>query len=120
MLSLLRLIDLDSGSITIDGVDISTVPRSHLRSKVVGLPQESYIFDGTVRLNVDPAESASDEVMQSTLEKVQLWAKIEERGGLDAVISEGMFSHGETCLLVFARALLRKSRVLLLDEFTSR
>ncbi|GKT57765.1 ABC multidrug transporter [Colletotrichum tofieldiae] len=119
ILCLLRMMDLDSGSITIDGVDISNLPHEYVRSKLVAVPQESYIFDGTVRLNLDPTETAPDSEVMTVLERVQLWDKVEERGGLDAVIDDKFFSQGEAQLLVFARAMLRKGKVLILDEITS-
>ncbi|GJC89663.1 ABC transporter atnG [Colletotrichum liriopes] len=119
ILCLLRMMDLDAGSITIDGVDISTLPHEYVRSKLVAVPQESYIFDGTVRLNLDPTETAPDSEVTAVLERVQLWDKVEERGGLDAVIDDKFFSQGEAQLLVFARAMLRKGKVLILDEITS-
>ncbi|OHW98638.1 ABC multidrug transporter [Colletotrichum incanum] len=119
ILCLLRMMDLDSGSITIDGVDISTLPHEYVRSKLVAVPQESYIFDGTVRMNLDPTESAPDSEVITVLERAQLWDKVEERGGLDAVIDDKFFSQGEAQLLVFARAMLRNGKVLILDEITS-
>lgn len=112
--------DLDSGTIVIDGIDVSTVPHEHVRSRIAAVPQESYILNGTVRLNVDPTGAVTDEELVRVLQTVQLWNKIEQRGGLDAVIHEKFFSHGETQLLVFARAMVRKSRVLLLDEPNSK
>lgn len=120
MLSLLRMLDLDSGSITVDGIDLSTLPHEYVRSHLVAVPQESYIFDGSVRLNIDPTETVPDSDVVEALEKVQLWGKVEERGGLDALIDDKFFSQGEAQLLVFARAMLRKGRVLILDEITSR
>ncbi|KAK1463361.1 ABC transporter [Colletotrichum melonis] len=119
ILCLLRMMDLDSGTITIDNVDIATLPHEYVRSKIVAVPQESYIFDGTVRLNLDPGQTASDEDITAVLKRVQLWEKVEERGGLDAVIDDKFFSQGEAQLLVFVRAMLRKGRVLVLDEITS-
>ncbi|KAI8221422.1 ABC transporter atnG [Colletotrichum sp. SAR 10_99] len=119
VLSLLRMLDLDSGSITIDGIDLSTLPHEYVRSHLVAVPQESYIFDGSVRLNIDPTETVPDSDVIEALEKVQLWGKVEERGGLDALIDDKFFSQGEAQLLVFARAMLRKGKVLILDEITS-
>lgn len=116
------MLNADHGSISIDGIDISTIPHEYVRTRLAAIPQEAYIFDGTVRLNVDPlGVAASDDEMIDALKKVQLWEKLEGRGGLEGVISaENGLSQGESQLLVFARAMLRKSRVLILDEFTSR
>ncbi|KAK2049863.1 ABC transporter [Colletotrichum somersetense] len=119
ILCLLRMMELDAGSITIDGVDVSTLPHEYIRSKLVAVPQESYIFDGTVRLNLDPTETTPDSEVVTVLEKVQLWAKVAERGGLDAVIDDTSFSQGEAQLLVLARAMLRKGKVLMLGEISS-
>ncbi|RYP83764.1 hypothetical protein DL769_001296 [Monosporascus sp. CRB-8-3] len=119
LLCLLRLVQLDSGTITIDGVQLSTLPHEYVRSKLVAVPQETYIFDDTVRHNLDPGQAASDEDIVSALQKVQLWDKIKQRGGLDTVIQDEFLSQGEAQLFVFARAMLRKSKVLLLDEFES-
>jgi ATP-binding cassette, subfamily C (CFTR/MRP), member 1 len=114
------MIDQTGGSILIDSVDIATVPHEHLRSRLVGVPQESYIFDGTLRVNVDPSGEVADEDITNALKQVQLWDKVEQRGGLDTVISDKFFSQGEAQLLMFARAMLRKSKVLILDEISSR
>ncbi|KAF6795321.1 ABC multidrug transporter [Colletotrichum sojae] len=119
VLCILRLMQLDAGSIAVDGIDLSTVPHEHVRSRLAAVPQDAFIFEGTVRLNVDPEGTASDEEIRRVLDKVRLWSKVEQRGGLDAEIHEGFFSRGESQLLVFARAMLQRSRVLILDEFTS-
>ena len=112
--------DLDSGLIKVDGVDISTLPHKYVRSELTAVPQEAYIFDGTVRFNVDPTETVIDEDIIKALEKLRLWARIEQRGGLDAVIHDKFFSSGEAQLLILARAMVRKGKVLVLDEITSR
>ena len=114
------MLELDSGSILIDGVDISTLPHDYLRTHIVALPQEPYIMESTVRYNVDPSTAIPDAEVQVALERVQLWTKIESIGGLDAVVSQALLSPGESQLLVLARAMLRKSKILLLDEPTGR
>ncbi|KAF6834099.1 ABC multidrug transporter [Colletotrichum musicola] len=119
VLCLLRMLDLDAGSIAIDGIDLSSLPHEYVRSSLVAVPQESYVFDGTVRLNLDPGQSVPDTDVVEALKRVRLWDKVEGRGGLDAVIDGGFLSQGEAQLLVFARAMLRKSKVLILDEITS-
>ncbi|KAK2593028.1 hypothetical protein QQS21_009282 [Conoideocrella luteorostrata] len=118
-LALLRMIAQPAGTITIDGIDISTVPHQTVRSRVVALPQEPYIFDASVRINLDPGETVSDAKMIDALQRVQLWAKLEQRGGLDALMHGKFLSQGEMQLFVFARAMLRSGRVLVLDEFSS-
>jgi ABC-type multidrug transport system fused ATPase/permease subunit len=118
-LALLRMMDLDSGSIIVDGINTKTLPHEYVRKKFVALPQEAYVFDGTVRLNVDPSQTVGDAEIEEALVAVQLWPKVKSRGGLDTVISDDFFSPGEAQLLVFARAMLRNSRILILDEFTS-
>lgn len=119
-LALLRMIDVDYGSIFIDGISLDTIPPEYVRSSLVTVPQEPYIFDGTIRMNVDPSETASDAEMTHALKSLQLWDRVDQRGGLDAVIDDKFFSQGEAQLLMLARAMVRKGRVLILDEVTSR
>ncbi|GME25282.1 Metal resistance protein YCF1-like protein 2 [Neofusicoccum parvum] len=97
-LCLFRMIDQDGGTITIDGIDISTLPHE---------------------FNSDPTESLPDDEIKRALEKVHLWDKIEQRGGLDTVIDDKFFSQGQSQLLMCARAMLRKSKIVMLDEATS-
>lgn len=114
------MIELTGGTITIDGVDISTIPRQEVRSRIVGVPQESYILNGSVRLNADPLKSVSDEAIIEALKSVQLWTTIQEKGGLDQDIDELHLSHGQRQLFCLARAMIRPSSILILDEATSR
>ncbi|KAH8806029.1 ABC transporter [Xylogone sp. PMI_703] len=118
-LCLLRMMELEEGTITINGVDMSTLAHEYVRSRLISVPQDSYTFDATIRVNIDPAKTASDEEITLVLDKVHLLHKVEENGGLDAVMSENFFSQGEAQLFVFARAMLRKSKILILDEASS-
>lgn len=90
----------------------------------MALPQQAFIMDGSVRFNVDPFGTASEENIIEALRTVQLWSKIEKKGGLDTLVDDSLLSLGEGQLLVFARAMLKgnatQSKVLILDEFTSR
>ena len=119
-MSLFKLLDLDQGSILIDEVDIATVAHDFLRDAIVGVPQDTLTLDGTLRSNVDPKSAKSDEELIDILNKARLWAALEPRGGLDLTISEDTLSFGELQLLAFARAMARGSRLLVLDEVSSR
>ena len=114
------MLEPTSGSITIDGEDIANISQSVLTSRLVAVPQEAFIFEGTLRLNIDPSSSISDKDITEVLQSVGLWPVVQRRGGLDAIIHETFFSRGETQLLAFARAMLRKSKVVVMDEATSR
>lgn len=118
--TLFRILDLDSGSIFVDGIDLSTLPRQTIRSRLIVVPQDPYLFDGSVRLNVDPSESVPDDAIIEALRKVQLWDTIKESGGLSARVTNDYFSHGQKQLLCIASAMLRKGNILVLDEATSR
>lgn len=120
ILAIFGMIELHGGSISIDGVDISTLPREEVRSRIIGLPQDIFMIRGTVRLNVDPYKRSSDEAIVGALEDVRLWNVIREKGGLDASIEAVSLSHGQKQLLCLAQALLRHSSILILDEATSR
>jgi ATP-binding cassette, subfamily C (CFTR/MRP), member 1 len=119
ILALLKMIDLTGGTIMIDGIDTSRVPRDILRSKLVTLPQDFFSLTGTVRFNADPLGQASDEQIIAALEQVKLWNLIRIKGGLDANMDTNLLSHGQSQLFSFARAMLQENPILILDEPTS-
>ncbi|KAM5475001.1 hypothetical protein MauCBS54593_001472 [Microsporum audouinii] len=119
ILTIFRMLELSGGSILVDGVDLSTIPRSEIRSRITGVSQDALILKGSMRLNVDPTGTMADDAMISALKSVQLWNIVNEKGGLDVDIDEFHLSHGQKQLLCLARAILRPSTILILDEATS-
>lgn len=136
MSALFRLNELDSGSILIDGVDIASLELKTLRSNLSIIPQDPILFNGSIRRNLDPFKEHQDSVLwdamrrsgilsEEELEQIKAQEVTENtelhKFHLDQeVLDEGAnFSLGERQLISFSRALVKNSKILILDEATS-
>ncbi|KAK9249756.1 P-loop containing nucleoside triphosphate hydrolase [Lipomyces tetrasporus] len=120
LLCLGGLLPVQSGAVYIDGVDITSLTSQDILRHLSIVPQDPCFLPGTIRLNIDPDATLSQSTLEHLLQVTHLSGIVQKMGGLDAELEPSLWSAGQGQLLALARAMARKSRILILDEAMSR
>ena len=121
-LCLFRILEATEGKIMIDDVDISSVGLDKLRNNLTIIPQDPALMEGTLRYNIDPLDRSSDNDIINIMEKIGFDYIVKRNNdGLNQEIAEGgsNLSVGEKQLICITRAILRKSKIIIMDEATA-
>ncbi|THV47134.1 hypothetical protein BGAL_0332g00050 [Botrytis galanthina] len=93
--TLLRLLEPSSGSITIDGIDLSTINHQTLRERLLTVPQDAFLIQQTIRYNLDPLAQYTDSQLIAALQKVYLWSLFSPLNGLATIAPSNFLSQGQ-------------------------